>query len=109
VLNLSVQTSAAVVITTVIAYALIANGRPPVIRDSLFVFVAAIGRIWYRQTSLENALAISTVLVLAWNPSDLFDVGAQISFLVVLGIIVTQSCCDFVLDRSSTVRSHRGG
>ena len=62
--NLSVQTSAAVVITAVIAYALITNGRLPVIRASLFVFVAAIGRIWHRQTSLENALAISAVLVL---------------------------------------------
>ena len=37
--------------------------------------------------SALNTLAISAIVVLLWSPTDLFDIGAQLSFLAVLGIV----------------------
>lgn len=86
-LRLSSLATSVVVLTVIAAYAGLTYARPPVIRAAVFVCVVGLGRPWFRRSPLENTLAISALLILAWNPADLFDVGAQLSFLAVMGII----------------------
>jgi competence protein ComEC len=88
-LNCSVLATAAVIIGGVAIYAIISGGRPPVLRASIFILISVVGNVFKRRTSAKNTLALSAIVVLAWNPSDLFDVGAQLSFLAVLGMILT--------------------
>lgn len=75
------------VITLVTGYAFLTEGRPPVVRATIFVIIFAAGRPWFRQTTLGNTLAIAAIAVLVWNPADLYDVGAQLSFLAVWGML----------------------
>ncbi|MEX0717095.1 MAG: ComEC/Rec2 family competence protein [Planctomycetaceae bacterium] len=86
-LRLSESPACLAVIALVVGYALLTEGRPPVVRATIFVVVYAAGRPWFRQGSMSNTLAIAAIAVLAWNPADLFDVGAQLSFLAVAGML----------------------
>ncbi|MEX1095794.1 MAG: ComEC/Rec2 family competence protein [Planctomycetales bacterium] len=86
-LGLSDRATSAAVIGLVVGYALLADARPPVVRAAIFVVVAAAGRPWFRQGTMSNTLALAALAVLVWNPADLFDVGAQLSFLAVAAML----------------------
>ena len=91
VLNLSVPATSVVVLTCVVSYAFVTGGRPSTVRATVFLLVVFCGRPWYRQPAFANTLAIAALAILMWNPADLFDVGAQLSFLAVTAIIWPQS------------------
>ena len=84
-----VSTTAMVVIVlgTLWSYALITDLRPPVLRSALLgcLVVAAIPSV--RLTSGFNLLSGTAFLMLLWSPVDLFDLGAQLSFLAVAAIM----------------------
>lgn len=68
-------------------YALMVDANPPVIRATILVIIAC-GSIWlYRRKLGFNSLAAAGLAVLAINPCDLFNVGAQLSFLSVAVLI----------------------
>lgn len=79
---------AVVVLLGVVAYALITDVRPSIVRATIVIAVVVLGRALHRRSSMLNSLAIAALLILVWSPLDLFDVGAQLSFLAVLGMIV---------------------
>ncbi|MCA9075777.1 MAG: ComEC/Rec2 family competence protein [Planctomycetaceae bacterium] len=68
------------------AYAFITNHRPPVMRASILAVVTAAGWPWFRQVGGVNLIALCGLIVLLINPTDLFDVGTQLSFLSVVAI-----------------------
>lgn len=81
------STTLALVALLVIGYALIAETRPPVVRAmSLIVIVCFAQQIGRRSVRL-NALAAAALFVLLLNPSDLFRVGPQLSFLAVAALV----------------------
>jgi competence protein ComEC len=51
----------------------------------------AFGQLIGRHSNRWNSLALAALLVLAWNPSDLFNAGAQLSFVAVCAILWTLS------------------
>jgi len=50
----------------------------------------AIGKNFFKQASIFNSLAASAFILLCYNPYYLWDVGFQLSYLAVIGIIVFQ-------------------
>lgn len=86
-LHLSPWGTAALLLITIGSYAFITDHRPPVMRAAVLAFVVVGALPGARRVSALNTLAISALVVLLWNPTDLFDVGAQLSFLAVLGIL----------------------
>ncbi len=87
ILRVSPTGTALVIVAVVAGYAVLTGGRPPVLRAAVLVVVTALGHPWNRHASLNNTLAISAVLVLAWNPTGLFETGTQLSFLAVIAIL----------------------
>ena len=85
-MGLSARSTAFVLIVSIAGYAMVTEARPPVIRASILISIAALGRPAHRKASLTNMLATAGIILLLWNPSDLFDVGARLSFLAVIGI-----------------------
>jgi competence protein ComEC len=85
--GVSNRATATVVIAAVVSYACLTGGRPSVVRATIFVCIAALGHPWYRQVSMVNVLAVAALIVLVWRPTDLFDTGAQLSFLAVAGMM----------------------
>jgi competence protein ComEC len=70
----------------VIAYATIVGGRPPVVRAAILIVLALIALLSMRRTSMKNLLAAAAIGVLAYNPSELFRSGTQLSFLCVAAL-----------------------
>ena len=81
------KTGLAVIVAVVVAYALLAEAQPPVVRTAVLgVFVC--WAAWTGRRGLAfNSLFGSAVIVLALNPNDLFRAGPQLSFLAVAILI----------------------
>lgn len=74
----------------VIVYALLTDAQPPVMRATILVLVICAARWMGRRALAFNSLAAGGLVVLAFNPSQLFQVGTQLSFLAVAAL----SCCE---------------
>lgn len=81
-----IASSTAILLVVLAAYAVLTGGRPSVVRATIFVAVAVLGQPWHRRASSFQILAIAAITLLAWRPTDLFDTGAQLSFLAVAAI-----------------------
>lgn len=66
-----------------IAYCLLTDSQPPVVRATILVVVSCFAWMTLRRPSLINALSLAAIVVLAINPADLFRIGPQLSFLAV--------------------------
>ncbi|MFV1967726.1 MAG: ComEC/Rec2 family competence protein [Pirellulaceae bacterium] len=71
-------------------YAQLTDSRPPVVRASILITCLCLARLSGRQNQPFNTLAFAGMLVLAWNPSHLFQTGPQLSFLAVAALICSR-------------------
>lgn len=85
--NLSARTIGCVLIAAVLVYAFVTDHRPPVLRAGLLASLALVGAAQGRLVDGFNTLAVSALVLLLWRPADLFDIGAQLSFLAVGAIL----------------------
>lgn len=78
------------IILSLWTFAFIAGLSPSVVRSvSMFSLVAFSGLFGRRSVSL-NTLAVAAFFMLLYNPFYLFDIGFQLSFLSVAGIVIIQ-------------------
>jgi competence protein ComEC len=85
--GLSVKGTSALLIVGVLGYTILTDCNPPVIRAAVMVCLYGSARFIWRKPVLSDCLAASAIVILLWNPSDLFNVGTELSFLAVLGIV----------------------
>ena len=71
-------------------YALIAGLAPSILRATIMLSFVIVGNMINRKGVLLNSLAASAFILLCVNPANLFDVGFQLSYLAVIGIVVLQ-------------------
>ena len=74
-------------IVFVLVYMWLVEFRPTVVRAAILICLFCIGRLAGRSTYSFNLLAASAWIVLLINPSDLFGVGPQLSFLAVATLV----------------------
>lgn len=85
-LNFRLSMEVASVVAFVALYIFVTDVRPSVLRAGILIASLMIGRLWYRPAGTVNTLGIAALVVLLPSPTDLFDVGAQLSFLSVAAI-----------------------
>jgi competence protein ComEC len=68
------------------AYMLLTDAEPPIVRATVLVLGGGLALLSGRRGMPFNTLAAAALIVLAINPVDLFNVGAQLSFLCVAGM-----------------------
>jgi competence protein ComEC len=69
-------------------YMLLVDAQPPVVRATVLI-VAACGAVYFgRRRAGLNVLALAGLILLVLNPVELFNVGPQLSFLCVAGLMV---------------------
>lgn len=68
-------------------YALITGLSPSVTRAATMFTAIAIGNMMNRSQNIYNTLASSAFVLLLFKPNFLFEVGFQLSYLAVLGIV----------------------
>lgn len=74
-------------IVALAVYALMAGGRPSVVRAVVVACVTLFGELVEREPDLPNALALAALILLLFNPCNLADIGFQLSFATVITIV----------------------
>ena len=72
------------------AYAAISGLSASVLRATVMFSFVAVGRILGRHTSIYNTLAASALVLLVFSPYMVMEVGFQLSYLAVVGIVSIQ-------------------
>ncbi|MDR3110392.1 MAG: ComEC/Rec2 family competence protein [Planctomycetaceae bacterium] len=67
--------------SSVLIYLLLSDGRPPVVRATVLVLTASLALFLNRRVVSANSLAFTAIIALLINPCELFQFGAQLSFL----------------------------
>lgn len=78
------------IILVIWLYALITGMAPPVLRASLMFTLIIIGKSTQHQSNTFNTLALAAFILLILDPRLLFNVGFQLSFSAVAGIVAFQ-------------------
>ncbi|MEN2283566.1 ComEC/Rec2 family competence protein [Algoriphagus sp. SE2] len=80
----------ALVILIIWAYAMLTGFSPSVVRAATMFSLITLGQMRKRKPSVFNILAFSAMLMVTVNPEVIFDVGFQLSYLAVFGIVLIQ-------------------
>jgi competence protein ComEC len=71
-------------------YALLTGFSPSVVRASTMFSLMTFGQLRRRKSSIWNILAFSAIITLIVNPDVIFDIGFQLSYVAVAGIVGIQ-------------------
>ena len=71
-------------------FSLLTGAAASVLRAAVMFSCITIGKNFFTKSSIYNSLAASAFLMLCYNPCFLWDVGFQLSYLAVVGIIIFQ-------------------
>lgn len=71
-------------------YAFIAGLSPSILRATLMISFVIIGEMIHRKGFALNSIAASAFILLCVNPNNLFEIGFQLSYVAVIGIVVLQ-------------------
>ncbi|WP_051287041.1 ComEC/Rec2 family competence protein [Algoriphagus mannitolivorans] len=78
------------VILLIWIYALLTGFSPSVIRASFMFTLFSLGQMRERKPSIWNILAFSALVMIAINPEVMYEVGFQLSYTAVAGIVGLQ-------------------
>ncbi len=71
-------------------FSLITGASASVLRSAVMFTCIVVGKTFFKQASMYNSLATSAFLLLCYNPFLLWDVGFQLSYAAVVGIVWLQ-------------------
>ena len=80
----------AIIITLVWFYALLTGFSPSVLRSAIMLSVFIMAKSFNRQSNSYNIISFAAFCLLLYDPFLIWDVGFQLSFLAVLGLIYLQ-------------------
>ncbi|MCM8778293.1 MAG: ComEC/Rec2 family competence protein [Candidatus Omnitrophica bacterium] len=82
------QISLLLLIIFIIAYAIFTGANAPVVRAGIMTGIYLLGLILRKEGNVLNSLALACWIILIFDPYQLFNRGFQLSFLVVLAILL---------------------
>jgi competence protein ComEC len=86
----SALTRVILIISCLWLFSLITGASASVLRSAVMFTCVIVGKEFFKQASIYNSLAASAFLLLSYNPFLLWDVGFQLSYLAIIGIIWLQ-------------------
>lgn len=86
----------------VVAYVAFLGSPPPAARAAVQLLLFSAGRSLQRPTDARGVLAASGLFLVVWQPGVVLDVGAQLSFAGVAGIVAFAPSIERVLERTPT-------
>src|SRR3990172_8204620 len=76
-----------IILLVVVLYAFLTGLNPPVLRASIMVFIFFCSFLIRRQWDITSGIFAAIFFILARNPSDIFNIGFQLSVLATMGIV----------------------
>ncbi len=93
-----------------VLYALMAGGRPSIVRAALMASVVLFGLLLEREPDLPNTLALAGFILLAYNPQNLFEPGFQLSFATVTTLVILMPLArERITDAGKNIPDHWPG
>ncbi len=89
-LPLGRQIRAVILILTLAGFAVFTGGNPAICRAAIMLGLLELGQSFWQKNYSLNALAISALAFLCFDPQALFFPGFQLSYAAVLGILLFQ-------------------
>ena len=80
--------SQALILTAIWTYTLIVGMGASVVRAAAMLSVLSVGMVLSRGRASLNTLSLAVIVMLSADPMSLWDVGFQLSFMAVLGILL---------------------
>ena len=80
--------SQALILTAIWTYTLIVGMGASVVRAAAMLSVLSVGMVLSRGRASLNTLSLAAIVMLSADPMSLWDVGFQLSFMAVLGILL---------------------
>ena len=77
----------ALVLAAVWSFAMLGGLSPSLVRAAVMCSLLIIAGLSGRYTSAWNSLAVAAIVILTWRPGAIYDVGFQLSFAAVAGIL----------------------
>lgn len=71
-------------------FAFLTGASPSVMRAAVMFSFISLGSLFQKNSSIYNSLCVSAFVLLCFDPYLLWNVGFQLSYLAVLGIVVLQ-------------------
>ncbi|WP_413668815.1 ComEC/Rec2 family competence protein [Mucilaginibacter sp. Mucisp86] len=81
---------AIIIIPVIWYYAMLTGFSPAVCRAAVMISTVIVGKTYSRYINNLNILAVSAFILLLYNPLLITDVGFQLSYLAVAGLVVLQ-------------------
>lgn len=69
-------------------YTAVTGARPPVVRAAVLVSTFMVAHLVKRPSQPINTLSLAALILVAWNPTLVFGVGVQLSFLAVATLLL---------------------
>ncbi len=88
-------------------YVAITGGRPPVVRAAILVGMVIFALVLRRPSQTLNTLALAALVLIYWNPENVFRVGVQLSFLAVATLVIGTPRRVTAVDRLKEEQSQR--
>ena len=83
--------STCIILLVVVLYAFLTGLNPPVLRASIMVFIFFCSFLIRRQWDITSGIFAAIFFILVRNPSDIFNIGFQLSVLATMGIVYVSS------------------
>lgn len=90
----------AAVICLIVVYLLMVGPKPSLLRASVMAAVLLMALPLGRAADVVNTFFVTGLVLLAMNPANLFDVGFQLSFLAVAGLIAVSPVIESLFYRA---------
>lgn len=84
-------------------YAFITGFSPSVQRATVMFTFVIIGNNLHRQVNIYNSLTASAFFLILLNPDVIFDIGFQLSYLAVLGIVLIQPVLNQLVELTNPI------
>lgn len=75
-------------IAVLIIHMLAVGASSSVVRATIMAIAVLAGYLLEREANIINSLSLSALIILGYNPMQLYDAGFQLSFISVLGIVL---------------------
>ncbi len=92
-----------VMITFLWIYAFISGFSPPVQRSTVMFTFVIIGNGIRRPVNIYNSLTASALFLILLNPNVLFDIGFQLSYLAIFGIVLIQPTLNNIFELTNPI------
>ncbi len=77
-----------ILMAVVVIFSLLSYGDPSVVRAGIMAGLVLLAGVVERRYELKNIIAVAAFMILIYEPSQLFDLGFQLSFVIAWGLIV---------------------